>query len=121
MDKIHPYDLHERTALFAKDVRILLRKIPPTLALVEDGKQLIRSSGSIGANYLEANESLGRKDLLFRFRISRKEAKESAFWIQLIDTGQNKELENERLRLYKEANELIKILSVIIKKIESRP
>jgi four helix bundle protein len=84
MDKKHPYDLHERTALFAKDVRVLLRKIPMTLSLVEDSKQLIRSSGSVGANYLEANESLGKKDLLFRFRISRKEAKESAFWIQLI-------------------------------------
>ena len=120
MEHPHPYDLHERTTLFAKDVRILLRKIPRSLASIEDGKQLIRSSGSVGANYLESNESLGNKDILFRFKISRKEAKESSYWLQLIDPGPNTELENERLRLYKEANELIKILSAIIKKIESR-
>ena len=120
MEQQHPYDLHERTALFAKDIRILLRKIPRSLSSIEDGKQLIRSSGSIGANYLESNEGLGKKDILFRFRISRKEAKESSYWLKLIDPGPSIELENERLRLYKEVNELIKILSSIINKIESR-
>jgi S23 ribosomal protein. len=117
---MHPYNLHERSALFAKDVRILMNKIPRTLASFEDGKQLIRSSGSVGANYLEANECLGYKDQLYRFKISRKEAKESAYWLQLLVTDQNTNLEKERLRLHQEAIELIKIISTIINKIGSR-
>lgn len=115
-----PYDLHERTTIFARNVRILLRKIPVTISSIEDGKQLIRLSGSVGANYLEGNESLGGKDLIYRFKIARKEAKESSFWLQLIDTGLNIDLEKERLRLCEEAIELIKILSSIINKIGSR-
>ncbi|WP_244307403.1 four helix bundle protein [Flavobacterium fluviatile] len=55
------------------------------LSNIEDGKQLIRSSGSIGANYIEANEKLGDKDLIFRLKIARKEAKESKFWLQLLN------------------------------------
>lgn len=90
------------------------------MALIEDGKQLIRSSGSVGANYIEANESLGDKDLVYRFRIARKEAKESAYWLRIINTGQDDAAEKERRRLHAEASELIKILSAIINKIESR-
>lgn len=56
-----PYDLEERTYLFARDVRLFVKALPRTAANVEDAKQLIRSSGSIGANYIEANESLGKK------------------------------------------------------------
>lgn len=76
------YDLEERTFQFAKAVRLFVKTLPNTLANVEDGKQLIKSSGSVGANYREANESLSKKD--FVMRISRKEAKESAYWLRLI-------------------------------------
>lgn len=68
------YDLEERTFIFAKDVRVWIKTIPNTLANLEDTKQLVRSSGSVGANYLEANESLSKKDFLMRVKISRKEA-----------------------------------------------
>jgi four helix bundle protein len=117
MGKTHPFNLHDRAMLFARDVRILLHKIPRTIALIEDGKQLIRSSGSVGANYLEANECLGYKDQLYRFKISRKEAKESSYWLNLLMTGQDTVLETERLRLLQESTELIKIMSTIINKI----
>jgi len=70
------YDLEERTFLFAKDVRVWIKTIPNTLANLEDAKQLVRSSGSVGANYLEANESLSKKDFLMRIKITRKEATE---------------------------------------------
>lgn len=56
-----------------------------TIANMEDGRQLIKASGSVGANYIEANESLGRKDFLCRIKICRKEAKESRYWLRLID------------------------------------
>jgi len=101
-----PYDLEERTFLFAQRVRCFLRAIPRTLANLEDDKQLIRSSGSIGANYIEANESLGDKDCLFHIRISRKEAKETRYWLRLLDLSGQVELETERQALVQEADEL---------------
>lgn len=113
MDK--PYDLEERTFLFAKECRIYIHKLPKTISNIEDGKQLIRASGSIGANYIEANEKLGGKDLSFRLKIARKEAKEAKYWLRLLhdlnpDSGQFSE------ELLYEAEELRKILSTIISK-----
>lgn len=75
--KNKPYDLEERTLLFAKDVRFFIKALKMTIANVEDSKQLVRSSGSIGANYIKTNEALSKKDFVFRVKISRKEAKES--------------------------------------------
>jgi len=110
------YDLENRTFEFAKNVRIFVRKLPKTISNIEDGKQLVRSSGSIGANYIEANEALSKKDFAMRIKISRKEAKESRFWILLLNTGNNNELEKERLLLAKESEELMKIMSSIMRK-----
>lgn len=110
------YDLEERTLLFAKRVREFVKKLPKTIANIEDGKQLIRSSGSVGANYREANESLSKKDFVLRIKISRKEAKESAYWLELTDVGNDKDLEKERQLLVKEATELMMILSTIMRK-----
>jgi four helix bundle protein len=73
------FDLEDRTFLFAKRVRKFIKELPKTLANIEDGKQLIKSSGSIGANYIEANESLSKKDFILRVKICRKEAKESRY------------------------------------------
>jgi len=75
MDK--PYNLEERTFLFAKNCRVYIRMLSKITSNIEDGKQLVRSSGSVGANYIEANEKLGDKNFKFRLKISRKEAKES--------------------------------------------
>lgn len=119
MSKSHgskPYDLEERTFEFAKHIRLLIKSLPKTIANVEDMKQLIRSSGSIGANYREANESLSKKDFLMRLKISRKEAKESAYWIRLIHETNQLENNIEIKDMIQEANELTKILSSIIEK-----
>jgi four helix bundle protein len=84
------YTLEERTYQFAKSVRIFCKELSKSLLNSDDIKQLIRSSGSIGANYVEANESLSKKDFLMRVKISRKEAKESIYWLRLIsETEQN--------------------------------
>ena len=69
------YDLEERTFQFAKNVRLFIKSLIKTVGNIEDTKQVIRSSGSIGANYIEANESLSKKDFVYRIKISRKEAK----------------------------------------------
>ena len=71
------YDLEERTAVFAENCRDFVKKLPKTTPNFEYGKQLIRSSGSQAANYIEANEALGKKDFLMRIKICRKETKES--------------------------------------------
>lgn len=111
-----PYDLEERTFLFAKHIRSFLKTLPRTIANIEDGRQLIRSSGSIGANYREANESLGEKDFKLRLRIARKEAKESIFWLRLLDTGNDVSLSSQRDALVLEATELMKIVAAILRK-----
>ena len=73
------YDLEERTFKFAEKVRSFVKKLPKTLTNIEDGRQLINSSGSTGANYIEANESFSKKDFAMRIKICRKEAKESRY------------------------------------------
>ena len=111
------FDLDERTFKFAKNVRQFLIKLPKSDANREDGKQLIRSSGSVGANYIEANESLSKKDFILRIKICKKEAKESFYWLRLLDVGkENNQLEKERQSLAQEAFELTKIFGSIINK-----
>jgi four helix bundle protein len=110
------YDLEERTYQFAKAVRLFVKTLPKTIANIEDGKQLIKASGSVGANYIEANESLGKKDFSMRIKISRKEAKESAYWLRLINETNKLKNADEALRLMQEANDLKKIFSSILEK-----
>ncbi|MBM4167165.1 MAG: four helix bundle protein [Ignavibacteria bacterium] len=110
------YDLEERTLKFALDVALFCKKLPKTMTNAEYVKQLIRSSSSVGANYIEANESLSKKDFLMRAKISRKETKESAFWLQLIKETNSETYKAEATTLYNEAIELKKILSAIIEK-----
>lgn len=109
------YDLEERTLNFAKRVREFVRSLPKTVSNIEDGKQLVRSSGSVGANYIEANESISKKDFSFRIKISRKESKESRYWLQLVYLN-NEEQEKERKELIQEAKELMMIFSSIMRK-----
>lgn len=110
------YDLEKRTFEFAKMVRVFVKKLPKIVANFEDGKQLTRSSGSVGANYIEANESLSKKDFVMRIMISRKEAKESRYWLELLDTHKDAILEKERQNLAREATELMMIFSAIMRK-----
>jgi four helix bundle protein len=110
------YDLEERTFQFAKAVRLFVKKIPNTTANIEDGKQLVKASGSVGANYREANEALSKKDFLMRIKICRKESKESAYWLGLINETNSLKNADEALNLIQEANELKKIFSSIVEK-----
>jgi len=109
------YDLEDRTKQFAKDCRTLVRSLPKDAGNTEDGKQLVRASGSVAANYIEANESLSKKDFVFRVKICRKESKESKLWLELLLIT-SPEQEKERQRLFQEATELLKIFSAIIVK-----
>lgn len=109
-----PYDLEERTFAFAKRVNEYIKHLPRTLPSIENGKQLVRSAGSVGTNYIEANESLSKKDFCMRIRISKKEAKESNFWIRLTEPLD--EYKKEQKALEQESVELMKIFGAIIEK-----
>lgn len=113
---VKKYDLQERTLQYAKDIRSFVQKLPKTISNFDDVKQLIRSSGSVGANYIEANEALSKKDFLMRMKISRKEAKESFYWLQLLEQEQDEKLKNEHERLLQETKELEYIFAAIIRK-----
>jgi len=106
-------DLEDRTFLFAKNVIGFVNSLPKTLANAEISKQLIRSAGSVGANYIEANESLGRKDFLMKIRISRKESKESRYWLKLLTCDDT--LNASREKLVQESTELMKIFGAILR------
>lgn len=108
------YDLEQRTLEFARRVNLYVSNLPRTVPNMENGKQLVRSGGSVGANYIEANEALGRKDFFMHIRISRKEAKESRFWLNL--TTPNREADEQRAWLIQERTEFIKIFTSIIAK-----
>lgn len=110
------YDLEERTYQFAKDVAQFVKTLPKTVANHEYSGQVIRSSGSTGANYIEANECLGKKDFLMRIRICRKETKESAYWLKLICETNDGQCDVVGLKLFNEAVELKKIFSAIYEK-----
>ena len=113
------FDLEERTYAFAKDVRGYIKKLPRTVANIEDARQLVNASGSVGANYIEANEALSKKDFLMRIKICRKEAKESRFWLRLLYCNGEKSLETVRTALIQESGELTSIFGAIFRKSEA--
>ncbi len=107
------YDLEERTYKFACRVDDYVNRLPGTIPNLEHGKQLVRSSGSVGANYIEANEKLGKKDFLMKIRTSKKESKESMFWLKL--TIPDSKFNEEKNYLINEARELMNILGAILR------
>lgn len=109
------YDLEQRTTEYAKRVIRLCQALPKNIINNPFISQILRSSGSIGANYREANDALGKKDFVHRLKISRKEAKETMHWLDLIETA-NPSFIVRMKDLKQENQELINILSAIIKK-----
>jgi four helix bundle protein len=109
------YDLEERTEKFAKAVIALCNGMPKSTVNHELVSQLVRSAGSVGANYIEANERLSQKDFVNRIKICRKEAKESRYWLRLIAVP-NSQFETEIAVLEQESTELMNIFGAILKK-----
>jgi four helix bundle protein len=111
------FDLEDRTRRFAKGVVSLCRTMEKRIINKEIISQLVRPSGSVGANYLEANDAMSKKDFAYRIRVCRKEAKESAYWLDLLKEG-NEDYECYISKLEKEAVELKKIFSKIAEKLK---
>lgn len=111
------FDLEERTYTFAKSVAVFSRALPRTMTNIEYVKQLVRASGSIGANYIEANEAMSKKDFLHRIKICRKESKESMYWLKLIMETNDVSVSKHCVWLKNEAGEFRKIFSAVINKV----
>lgn len=113
-----PYDLEERTYAFAFEVRMFLRNTKWDPVSWPDIKQLLRSSGSVAANYVESVESISDPDSLYRLRVTKKEARESGLWLRLLnDCNPIDESTHAALHvLISETNELVKIFASIIRK-----
>jgi four helix bundle protein len=106
------YDLEERTLKLAKNCLDLCKELPKNSINAELVIQLVRSSGSVGANYREASESITKKDFYHRIGISRKESKETKYWLELI-LHANRLLTGRILPLIDEASQLTRIFASI--------
>ncbi|MEO7100392.1 MAG: four helix bundle protein [Luteolibacter sp.] len=110
------YDLEERTFQFALDIRRCVAGTKWTREQRTDIDQVLRSSGSVAANYIEANNAISKPDFLLRIRISKKEASECRLWLRLLGETSSEESLKQSLRiLYKESDELAKILATILR------
>ena len=117
MENKHKFDLEDRTTEFAKRVVRLCVSLPKNSINNRLTGQAVGSAGSVGANYREANDSLGKKDLIMRMKIARKEAKETMHWLDLIEEA-NPEFKSLMQDIKQEALEIKNILSSIINKLE---
>jgi len=108
------YDLEERTFEFSRRVIKFCKQLRKTVENIELIKQVVRASSSVGANYIEANEALSKKDFKMRIKICRKEAKESRYWLRLIEYNNELNDDMEAKILIQEATEFIKIFNSIL-------
>ncbi len=109
------YDFEIRCKIFATNIRKYIKKLRLSIIVNDDCRQLIRSSGSIGANYIEGNQNLGTKDCKMHLKIAKKEAHESSYWLSIL----NEVLEDEALiKLHQEAKELEYILISMLTKLD---
>ncbi len=117
------YDIYDRAFRFAARTAKFLQAVPKSLTITEYQKQLIRSSGSIGANLEEADGTLSRKDFVNRVAIARREARESRHWLRLIQETaviQDEKTKAELTALVQESMEILLILSSIIRKTQEK-
>lgn len=112
---MHKFDLEERTAKFGISVIQFAKRVPIGEINKSLINQLIRSATSIGANYLEADDSESTKDFIHKLSICKKESRETKHWLRMI-TVANPEIKDEARILWKEAQELNLIFATIIHK-----
>jgi four helix bundle protein len=111
------YDLEERSYQFALNIRQCIAGAKWTREQWTDVDQVLRSSGSVAANYIEANNAVSKRDFLLRIRISKKEASECRLWLRLLgETSNDDPLKQTFHELHKEADELARILATIPRK-----
>jgi len=110
------FDLDERTFQFALAVRKLIGAHRWSLEQLSDVKQVLRSSGSVAANYAEANNPISSGDFIHRLKICRKESSESRIWMRLLEETSDGQRKDTLRDLWKEADELTRIFKSILRK-----
>ena len=117
------YDIRERSLEFAVGCARLVNKLIRSQVSIEYSRQLIRSSASVGANVEEADGVLSRRDFVNKMALARREARESRYWLRLINMASllaDQASKNELERLKKEAEEILLILSSIVNKTRNK-
>ena len=109
------YDLFERTLMFAQRIRNYCLGLPKNAANIEYIPQLIRAGSSPGANYIEANETIGDKDFKMKIRTCRRESKEAGYWLKLTITDGSEGMEEERMWLCGESREFVLIFNSMLR------
>ena len=107
------YDLEERTALFGENVISLCKRLKITTVNRSIVSQLVRSSTSIGANYMEANGASSKKDFRNKIYICKKETQETKHWLRMLSQAEPT-YKKEIQVLWKEAQELTLIFGKIV-------
>jgi len=103
--KNNKYDLEERTAQFGEKIIKLAKKIPKTAENFPIINQLVRAGTSIGSNYCEATEAESKKDFSHKISISKKESKETKYWLRIVAVSEP-QLKEEAKEFWREAHEL---------------
>lgn len=109
------YDLEERTAKFGENIINFCKSINPNNINKPLVSQIIRSSTSVGANYMEANQACSKKDFKNKIRICQKEANETKHWLRMI-AATDQGLKEECRKFWQEGHELTLIFAKISKK-----
>ncbi len=109
------FDLTERTARFGEEVIGLTKRVPKTTVTRPIVSQLVRSSTSVGANYMEAGAAQSGRDFDHKIGICKKEARETLHWLRMLAAA-DESFKPEGRRLWQEAHELVMIFSAILKK-----
>ena len=112
------FDLEERTARFGEEVITFAKKVPLNEVTRPLIGQLVRAATSIGANYVEADDSDSKKDFRFKIGLCRREAKETKHWLRMIVAAEPA-LKKPARPLWQEAKELNLIFGAIRRKNEA--
>ena len=114
-EKKRVYDLEERTARFGEAVIDFAKTIPQNPVTNRLISQLVGAGTSVGANYVEADDSVSKKDFLKSIGTCRKEARETKLWLRMIVAAEP-ELKTDARKLWQEAKELHLIFAAIWRK-----
>ncbi len=112
--------LEERTLQFAANVRAFVRRLPDNDSYSQETYELLSSSTSVGIGYIEANESYAKGEFAAHIQQCLKAAKESSFWLRLVDIGASKSLKTTRDELVQESRELMRIFFAILRKVRTK-
>lgn len=107
--------VHNKSFSFALDIIRLYSKLNDKREYVIS-KQLLRAGTSIGANVEEAISAQSRKDFLSKMSIAAKEARETKYWLRLLNESKlvDESVKNELAQV----DELVRILTSIVKTVQ---